>query len=168
MLGKLRRLLWRTIPSTQQKKTSLATHSSRRLQTASSTDNNQHLPNREFRRHFLCSSIDLLFTANDPYIYTSGRWLHRDKEQREARYIRFNFSALCKRAVDVCDGASKIIDYVKREGNFNRVFIMHMDNGKLVVAKIPFRVAGPPRLLTNSEVATMTYSTITCTRMFMK
>ncbi|KAF2197209.1 hypothetical protein GQ43DRAFT_381526 [Delitschia confertaspora ATCC 74209] len=33
-----------------------------------------------------------------------------------------------------------------------------MDNGQLVV-RIPFRVAGPNRLATNSEVATMAYCT---------
>jgi len=32
-----------------------------------------------------------------------------------------------------------------------------MDNGHRVVARIPFRLAGPRRLVTNSEVATMAY-----------
>lgn len=32
-----------------------------------------------------------------------------------------------------------------------------MDNGSSVVARVPTGIAGPPRLTTNSEVATMTY-----------
>ncbi|KAI9746756.1 MAG: hypothetical protein M1818_000471 [Claussenomyces sp. TS43310] len=34
---------------------------------------------------------------------------------------------------------------------------MAMDNGWKVVARVPFRVVGPPRLTSNSEVATMAY-----------
>jgi hypothetical protein len=47
---------------------------------------------------------------------------------------------------------------VKTEGGFNRVFTLSMDNGARVVVKLPFRavaVAGPPKLMTSSEVATM-------------
>lgn len=58
-------------------------------------------------------------TAPDPYHYTTGRWLHRDKLQREARHIKFDFSALCKKAVDVCSGATRIVHYEKKEGGFN-------------------------------------------------
>ncbi|GIJ86706.1 hypothetical protein Asppvi_005599 [Aspergillus pseudoviridinutans] len=32
-----------------------------------------------------------------------------------------------------------------------------MDTGSCVVARLPTGIAGPPRLTTNSEVATMTY-----------
>ncbi|EKV06121.1 hypothetical protein PDIG_78990 [Penicillium digitatum PHI26] len=32
-----------------------------------------------------------------------------------------------------------------------------MDNGHCIVAKVPTGIAGPPRLTTNSEVATITY-----------
>lgn len=32
-----------------------------------------------------------------------------------------------------------------------------MDTGSCIVARIPTSIAGPPRLTTNSEVATMTY-----------
>lgn len=31
------------------------------------------------------------------------------------------------------------------------------DNAKRVIAKLPFKLAGPPRLTTNSEVATIKY-----------
>ncbi|CZT04058.1 uncharacterized protein RCO7_05657 [Rhynchosporium graminicola] len=95
--------------------------------------------------------------STDPYLYTTGRWLNRDKLQREARYIKFDFPALCTQAVNACPGATKVIRYEKKEGGFNRVFILYLDNGVRVVARVPFRIAGPRRLATNSEVATMAY-----------
>jgi len=97
-------------------------------------------------------------TATDPYLYTTGSWLNRDKLQREARYIKFDFPALCTKAVNACSGATKVIRYEKKEGGFNRAFILYLDNGLRVVARVPFRIAGPRRLATNSEVATMAYS----------
>ncbi|KAK2865461.1 hypothetical protein FQN49_003544 [Arthroderma sp. PD_2] len=77
--------------------------------------------------------------------------------QRQCRYLQFDFQLLCKTAVKLCPDASNVANYEKKEGGYNRVFILRMDTGKRVVARIPTRVAGPPRLTTNSEVATMAY-----------
>ncbi|KAE8353348.1 kinase-like domain-containing protein [Aspergillus coremiiformis] len=93
----------------------------------------------------------------DPHSYTGGRWLNRDELERKSRHVAFDFSALCDRAICACPGATRIVKYEKREGGFNRVFIITMDNGRCVVARVPTSIAGPPRLTTNSEVATMTY-----------
>ncbi|KZF20387.1 hypothetical protein L228DRAFT_232990 [Xylona heveae TC161] len=93
----------------------------------------------------------------DPYSYTGGRWLNRDELQRNSRHIPFDFSALCSRAISLCPGATNIVKNEKREGGFNRVFLFTMDNGSCVVARLPTSIVGPPRLTTNSEVATMTY-----------
>jgi hypothetical protein len=43
------------------------------------------------------------------------------------------------------------------EGGFNRVFLLTMDDGLEVVAKIPYRNTVPSRYLTASEVATMDF-----------
>lgn len=94
----------------------------------------------------------------DPYEYTSGRWLTAETAQRDARRVKFDFATLCQNAINCSPGAKKILEGVKMEGNFNRAFILHLDNGSKVVARIPFSVAGPPRLVTNSEVATIAYS----------
>jgi hypothetical protein len=64
---------------------------------------------------------------------------------------------LCNIAVKLFPGASKVVDCVKKEGGFNRVFILAFDTGNRAVAKLPTRIAGPPRLATNSQVATMEY-----------
>lgn len=97
--------------------------------------------------------------AVEPHEYTNGRWLHRNKLQQESRRIDFDFSALCDKVVGLCPGASRTVRWDKNDGGFNRVFIVTMDNGIKVVVKLPTRVAGPSRLTTNSEVATMTYRT---------
>ncbi|CAG8135576.1 unnamed protein product [Penicillium salamii] len=93
----------------------------------------------------------------DPHSYTGGRWLNRDELERKSRHAMFDFSALCDRAVYTCPGATRVVKCEKREGGFNRVFLLTMDNGPCVVARVPTGIAGPPRLTTNSEVATMTY-----------
>ncbi|KZF20888.1 hypothetical protein L228DRAFT_270155 [Xylona heveae TC161] len=96
-------------------------------------------------------------TKPDPVNYTSGRWLRGDKLQRDARHIKFDFDALCRRVIELCPGAELIASYVKMEGGFNRVFIFTMDNSKQIVARLPFVPAGPPTLVTASEVATIKY-----------
>lgn len=98
-----------------------------------------------------------MYTGLDPHIYTCGRWLRRDKLECDSHYISFDFDALCRRVVELCPGAVSITSCKKKEGGFNRVFIFATDNGKRVVARLPFMVAGPSRLTTNSEVATIKY-----------
>lgn len=95
----------------------------------------------------------------DPRVYSSGRWLRGDSLERESRYIRFDFAALCKRATELCPGATFIVTCEKKEGGYNRVFIFTMNNKSRVVARLPTRIAGPPKLITNSEVATIKYRT---------
>lgn len=93
----------------------------------------------------------------DPYEYTDGRWLRSDVAQRDARRVKFDFPALCQKAISSAPGAKGILECLKVEGNFDRAFIICLDNGIKVVARVPFSVAGPSRLVTNSEVATMAY-----------
>ncbi|KAH9862722.1 hypothetical protein J1614_010815 [Plenodomus biglobosus] len=93
----------------------------------------------------------------DPFRYTSGRWLRRDALERQSRHIQFDFNALRRKILTLCPGASSITSYDKKEGGSNRVFIFHTDNAKRIVARLPFALAGPSRLTTNSEVATIKY-----------
>jgi hypothetical protein len=93
----------------------------------------------------------------DPYRYTSGRWLDKESSRMRSRHIPFNFPALLEVALKAAPGAESIIKWEKLEGGFNRTFILHLNNGSKVVARIPFRHAGPQRLATNSEVATLSY-----------
>ena len=43
------------------------------------------------------------------------------------------------------------------EGNFNKTFLLKMDNGAEVIARIPHPNAGPPHFTTASEVATLCF-----------
>jgi hypothetical protein len=90
-------------------------------------------------------------------MYTSGRWLRRDKLECESRCITFNFNSLCQKVIALCLGAVSIAKYDKKEGGFNRVFIFTTDNAKRIVARLPFSIAAPPGLRTNSEIATNEY-----------
>lgn len=93
----------------------------------------------------------------DPRVYTSGRWLRDDKRQRQIRQIDLNFDKLCQKIVDLSNGAKSIKDCEKKEGGFNRVFVFTMDDNSRVVARLPFPLAGPAKLATASEVATIQY-----------
>lgn len=95
--------------------------------------------------------------AFDPYSYTRGHWLDRDEQRRKARRLDFNFDALLDVAVNHSEGAREVVACEKREGGFNRVFIIEFDNGAKVVAKVPMQYAGPTSWTTLSEVATMKY-----------
>ncbi|CAD0011799.1 unnamed protein product [Aureobasidium pullulans] len=93
----------------------------------------------------------------NPHEYTSGRWLHRNKEQTEARYIQFDYDALCRKAVEQCPGSQSVAECKKIEGGSNRVFLFTMDDEQTLIARLPFSLAGPSRLVIHSEVAAIAY-----------
>lgn len=109
------------------------------------------------RAMLLCQSRPLIYLDLDPHTYTSGRWLRHNNLEIDARYITFDFDALCRRVIELRPGASSIVKCDKKEGGFNRVFIFTTDTAEMVVARLPFALAGPPCLATNSEVATIKY-----------
>lgn len=83
--------------------------------------------------------------------------MDRDEQRQKARRLDFNFEALLDVAVKCSNGAREVVACEKREGGFNRVFIIELDNGAKVVAKVPMQFAGPTALMTMSEVATLRY-----------
>ncbi|KAI6901118.1 hypothetical protein KC334_g8287, partial [Hortaea werneckii] len=95
--------------------------------------------------------------AFDPYTYSQGKWLHRNEERQTARKLHFNFEALLEVAVKRSEGAREVVSCEKREGGFNRIFVIEFDNGAKVAAKVPMPYAGPTALMTMSEVATLKY-----------
>ena len=72
--------------------------------------------------------------------------------------MEFNIEQLCNKALSLCPSATSIQSCQKFEGGFSKAFVITTDDGNRLVAKLPTSVAGPPRLVTNSEVATMAYS----------
>lgn len=93
----------------------------------------------------------------DYYRYTSGRWLWDEDSQLRERYKRFNVSELKKIAAKSV-GAGACVSISKlAEGGSNKVFRLMMDDGSIVIARIPNPNAGPPFKTTASEVATMDF-----------
>ncbi|KAJ5406111.1 hypothetical protein N7465_007395, partial [Penicillium sp. CMV-2018d] len=91
------------------------------------------------------------------YHYTSGRWLWNEKEQLSRRYVKFNLTKLVNIATHATGSKSCIEVQKLPEGNFSKVFLLTMDDGKEVIAKLPNPNAGPQYFTTASEVATMDY-----------
>ena len=93
----------------------------------------------------------------DFFKYTSGRWIHNEAQELAKRYHRFNVEAL-KRAAAEAGGANSVLAMRKLvEGRFNKAFLMTLDNGKEVVARLPTSSAGPSHRVTASEVATIDF-----------
>lgn len=107
--------------------------------------------------HYVVNVDNNMILGLDPHLYTSGRWLRNDKRERQIRRIDLNFDELCRKIVDLSNGAISIKKCEKKEGGFNRVFIFTMDDSSRVVARLPFTLAGPAKLATASEVATIQY-----------
>lgn len=95
----------------------------------------------------------------DPiFNYTSGRWLWNEEAQLAARSISFNVEALKQTAcralhAESCTSLEKI-----GEGGFNKALRLKMDDGRTIIAKLPHPNAGPAKLTTSSEAATMEYA----------
>ena len=91
----------------------------------------------------------------DFFNYTSGRWIYNEKQQLEARHIPFSVEALKKAAAEAL-GVPDSFDMIKvREGLFNRAFLLSNAEGIELIARLPTSLAGPERLTTASEVATL-------------
>lgn len=93
----------------------------------------------------------------DYFRYTSGRWLWNENQQLRERYKRFNVEEL-KNSAAKSVGARSCVSMVKLvEGGTNKVFRLVMNDGSVVIARIPNPNAGPAFRTTASEVATMDF-----------
>lgn len=96
-------------------------------------------------------------THSDLFRYTSGRWLWDEEQQLLDRYIVFDAGELQRVAARSVE-ANACLDMKKcGEGGYNKVFRLTMDNGMVVIARIPNPNAGPAGYTTASEVATMDF-----------
>ncbi|OJD21311.1 hypothetical protein ACJ73_07348 [Blastomyces percursus] len=93
----------------------------------------------------------------DPlFNHTSGRWLWDEAAHLRKRHQPFNvdgLKAVASKAVNArsCTSITKL-----SEGSYNKVYLLVMDNGVQVVARIPNPYL-PPRVSTASEVATLDF-----------
>lgn len=78
-------------------------------------------------------------------------------ENLRRREIKFDMNRLARVAADSV-GAAECISITKYpDGMFNKAFLMTMEDGREVVAKIPNPNAGVAHFTTASEVATMDF-----------
>jgi hypothetical protein len=97
------------------------------------------------------------FDVEQFYKYTSGRWLWNEKYQLARRYVEFNLPGLLQVSAQAI-GARSCIEVEKLpEGGFSKVFLITMDDGRELIAKLPNPNAGRPHFTTASEAATMDY-----------
>ncbi|KAK2803682.1 hypothetical protein FQN50_006900 [Emmonsiellopsis sp. PD_5] len=90
--------------------------------------------------------------------YTRGRFLIDEASQIARRRVRFNMDGLASVAA-ASVGARHCVNIEKcPDGLYNKAYILSMDNGKEVIAKIPNPNAGIPYYTTASEVATMDFA----------
>lgn len=107
-------------------------------------------PPRVIRAPSLDASLD-----ENLFRYTSGRWLYNESEQMAQRYVKFDVDALHRAIFNIC--GSPVVGMEKREGLFNKSFMITLADGQHVTARIKNPIAGPKHLMTASEVATMDY-----------
>ncbi|KAF2241906.1 phosphotransferase enzyme family protein [Trematosphaeria pertusa] len=99
------------------------------------------------------------WNSNDEFFkFTRGRFIIDEVENLRKREIRFDLNRLASVAADSV-GAAQCISIKKYpDGMFNKAFLMSMDDGREVVAKVPNPNAGIPHFTTASEVATMDFA----------
>ncbi|KXG52884.1 Aminoglycoside phosphotransferase [Penicillium griseofulvum] len=90
------------------------------------------------------------------HVYTAGRWLFNEHQQLAARCVNFNFDELIKIAQGLDSSVCTKVE--KLEENYNKAFLLTMESGHQVVAKVPNPNAGLPFYTTASEVATMEFA----------
>ncbi|KAI9370282.1 kinase-like domain-containing protein [Aspergillus egyptiacus] len=93
------------------------------------------------------------------YTYTSGRFIFNESRRLHERHVEFDPGALLRETENLvgnCHGHATRIAKLA-EGGFNRVFLITMDDGLEVIAKLPYRLAGPRHYATASEAATLQF-----------
>lgn len=97
-------------------------------------------------------------SEDDMFSYRAQRWLWNEPEQLRRRYLKFNLEALIRAVEDTAGLEARCIDVTRLpEGNFNKTFLLTMQDQRQLIARLPNPNAGRPYYTTASEVATMDY-----------
>lgn len=93
----------------------------------------------------------------DFFSFTRGRFVVAEADQLVQRCVRFNMNELARIAAQSV-GARACVNVQKcPDGMYNKCFVLTMDDGQEVIAKVPNPNAGLPHQTTASEVATMDF-----------
>ena len=93
----------------------------------------------------------------DFFRYTAGRFLYDEKKQMACRHVQFDMNELVHIAASSVASRSCVAVRKLPEGQYNKAFLLTMDDGKRAIAKVPNPNAGRPHYTTASEVATMDF-----------
>lgn len=96
-------------------------------------------------------------SRDELFQYTNGRFLTREKQQRDCRYVKFDLEALCAIAATTGPSVSPVREVEKLEGGFSKALCIRRENGSELIAKIPCPNAGLTKNTTASEVAVLQY-----------
>jgi hypothetical protein len=96
-------------------------------------------------------------SRDELFAYTNGRFLVNEAHACNRRFVRFNVDQLCSVAASVGGPLSPIQAIEKFEGGFSKALLMRKEDGREIIVKIPFPIAGPPKYTTASEVAVLRY-----------
>ncbi|KAH8689239.1 hypothetical protein GQ44DRAFT_637594, partial [Phaeosphaeriaceae sp. PMI808] len=91
--------------------------------------------------------------------YTNGRFLVREKELCDQRYLKFDLDQLYAVAASAGSSKSPIRKIEKIEGGFSKALLISKEDRTEVDAKLPFSITGPPKYLTASKAAVLQYYT---------
>ncbi|KAM5454775.1 hypothetical protein MaudCBS49596_002072 [Microsporum audouinii] len=114
---------------------------------------------RSSRRDLTYHSSVPDWNSNDEFFkFTRGRFVVEEADNLRRREIRFDMNRLAQVAADSI-GAAQCISVKKYpDGMFSKAFLLSMDDGREVVAKVPNPNAGLAHFTTASEVATMEFA----------
>ncbi|KAK3365341.1 hypothetical protein B0T24DRAFT_537194 [Lasiosphaeria ovina] len=91
------------------------------------------------------------------FAYTRGRFVFDEDRQIQQRTVRFDMNRLAQIAASSI-GADHCIAVTKcPDGMHTKAYILHMNDGREVIAKVPNPNAGVPHYTTASEVATIDF-----------
>ena len=93
----------------------------------------------------------------DFFRYTAGRFLFDEKKQMACRQVQFDMNELVHVAAGSVASKSCVAVCKLPEGQYSKAFLLTMEDGKRVIAKVPNPNAGCPHCTTASEVATMDF-----------
>ncbi|KAI9709410.1 MAG: hypothetical protein M1812_007687 [Candelaria pacifica] len=117
----------------------------------------------ESKRPASHTAIPTTLPQKDEYFqYTRGRFVCNEEQEMAQRYVHFNVAELGRIAAEATGSKSCIGIEKYYDGMYNKVFLLTMDDGVEVVAKLPNPNAGRPHYTIASEVATMDFVRILC------
>ncbi|KAL5333381.1 kinase-like domain-containing protein [Aspergillus crustosus] len=98
-------------------------------------------------------------SQQDLFKYTSGRWIYNEDIRFGERYLEFDIEALRNAvASSISRPPADIVSFLKlSEGGFNRLFQVTFNDGRHVIARIPYPATVPDHYTVASEVATLDY-----------